>query len=114
MNFVQKWITNANKFFHIFAIVGLTFVAIVKKLFSPVFSLVGEIICPLLISPFFELVVFWQIKMEYWNNLHKNRYGRVVDNAVLYLLDESRGKSYQRVKSYINFIYITKVRPIFF
>ena len=41
-----------------------------------------------------------KIIIEYWNKLQKNRDDRVVANAETYLLDESRGKSYERVKSY--------------
>ena len=43
--------------------------------------------------------------MEYWNKLQQNRDGRVVAIAVTYLLNQSRGKSYQRVKSYFYIIF---------
>ena len=39
--------------------------------------------------------------MESWNKLHKKRDGKVVAKTVAYLLDQSRWKSYHKIKSYI-------------
>ena len=49
-------------FFHIFTIFGLTFVAIVKKLFT--LALMGDIVFPLLISPFSNLCFFFKMNFE--------------------------------------------------
>ena len=39
--------------------------------------------------------------MEYLNQLNKKRDGKVVVKVVVYLQDQIRWKSYQRIKSYI-------------
>ena len=72
MNFVHKWIKHATIIFSYFYSSRLNFCSHCKETFFPrkiqlTLALTGEIVCPLLISPFSNM---WFFKKWLWNIVH--------------------------------------------